>query len=84
MNEWLGGRTVLQFGLMLWVGGVLCILLVVAVSAWVGGRPFDLALFLGLAIAIPLVGLPLPVWQQRQRRRASRRGADALEPGRGD
>jgi hypothetical protein len=76
MTEWLSRRTVVQYGLILWSGGVLCILLVFAVLAWAGGGPFNLALFLGLAIAIPLVGLPVPLWRQRGRLQPSRHMPD--------
>jgi CHASE2 domain-containing sensor protein len=71
MTQWLSRRTVLQYGLILWVGSVLCIVLVFAVMTWLGRRPFNLALFLGLAIVIPLVGLPGPLRQQKRRLEAS-------------
>ena len=60
VTEWLTRRTVPQYALILWTGGELCILLVIAVLTWLGNRPFNVALFVTLAVVIPLAGLPAP------------------------
>ena len=73
MVGWLDRRTLWQFALILWVGAVLCILLVFAIPTWLGHRPFNLALFVALAVVILLVGLPGPLWQQKRRLQAASR-----------
>lgn len=75
---WLRRRTVPQYALILWVGSELCILLVIAFLTWLGDRPFNGALFVTLAVVIPLVGLPGPLWQRRQRLRAYRDSAHVM------
>jgi hypothetical protein len=74
--EWLTRRTVPQYALILWTGGELCILLVIAVLTWLGNRPLNVALFVTLAVVIPLAGLPGPLWRYKQRLRAFRDMAD--------
>jgi hypothetical protein len=76
VTGWLNRRTVPQYALILWVGGELCILLVIVILTWIGDRPFNVALFVALAVVLPLVGLPGPLLQHRQRLRASRDVAD--------
>ena len=76
VTGWVSRRTVPQYAVILWVGGEVCILLVIALLSWLGGRPFNVALFVALAVVIPLVGLPAPLWQHRQRLRTSRNMAD--------
>ena len=51
-------------------------LLVVAILTWLGGSSFNLELLIGLAVVIPLVGLPGPVWHQKRRLEQSLRDPD--------
>lgn len=73
MTGWLNRRTIWQYALILWLGAVLCILVVFAVLTWIGIGPFHLTLFVGLAVVLPLIGLPGPLWGHRQRLRAASR-----------
>jgi len=69
VNDWLDQLSTCQFVLIVWPGGVLCVLLGYGIPTWLSDSRFNLVLFVGLVVVTSLVGLPAMIWQRDRRRR---------------
>ena len=69
VNDWLDRLGTWQFVLIVWPGGVLCVLLGYGIPAWLSDARFNLVLLVGLAVVTSLGGLPPMIWQRNRRRR---------------